>query len=98
MPRWLALTLLATVIVAFVGSVWFFSFHARASEAQVTRLAYAKFGRSGAPIRCIPQAHNHAVFYCTSPRFGDDPFCIRAAVDVFGNITMADRPTGCEGG
>jgi hypothetical protein len=97
MPRWLAWCLLGAVLVGFVGAIWVFSFRPRASQAEVTRLVYAKFGRSGAPIRCTAQADNHALFYCTSARFGDDPSCVPVKVDVFGSVSVADRPSGCEG-
>ena len=96
MPKWVAWLLLSVVIVGFVGAVWVFSFRERASEAEVTRLAYAKFGRAGPPIRCIAQDGNHSRFHCVSPRFGDDPNCVPADADVFGNISIPSKIWACE--
>ena len=96
MPKWLACTLLGLVTVAFIGAVWFFSFHQRASEERVTRVVYAKYGRAGAPIRCVAQNGNHSTFHCLSPRFGDDPSCLPVDVDAFGNISVPGEVATCE--
>jgi hypothetical protein len=96
-PKWLAWLLLVLVLAGFAGSVWAFSFHERTSQAEVDRLVYARYGRAGAPIRCVSQRDNRSVFYCYSVRFGDDPNCVLVDVDVLGNVTVADKVAACEG-
>ena len=95
MKKLLPLGIIVVPVVAFVGFMWAAEVHDRADAAQVTNAAYARFG-SGPRIVCAAQDGNNATWYCSSPRWGDDPNCRQAKVSITGSIDFADQTRACE--
>jgi hypothetical protein len=84
------------LVIGFLAVVWAVEVHDRASQSEVTKAAYTKFG-PGPRIICVAQDRNNETWYCRSPRWGDDPNCRLARVSVMGSIDLADETRGCEG-
>jgi len=93
--RLLPLSIMVVPVLAFVAAIWAVDFHNRTSAAEVTKVAYAKFG-PGPRIICVAQDGNRATWYCRSPRWGDDPNCRPANVSVTGSISIANQTVACE--
>jgi hypothetical protein len=91
----LPIGIIVVPVVAFAGFLWVAEVHDRADASQVTRAAYARFG-SGPRIVCVAQDRNSSTWYCSSPRWGDDPNCRTASVSVTGSIDFADQTRACE--
>jgi hypothetical protein len=93
--RLLSLSIIVVPVLVFIGVIWAVDFHDRANASEVTKAAYAKFG-PGPRIVCVAQDGNRATWYCSSPRWGDNPNCRTANVSVTGSISIADQTVACE--
>jgi len=71
------------------------AFRQRASQAEVTRAAYAQFG-PGRRIICVAQTSNGDRWNCRSLRWGDDPACRQATVSLTGTIHISRQTVICE--
>jgi hypothetical protein len=91
----LRLAIILVPVEAFIAVIWATEFHDRASTSEVTKAAYANLG-SGPRIVCVAQDRNNATWYCSSPRWGDDPTCRTANVSVTGSISFANRTVARE--
>jgi hypothetical protein len=93
------LLLAVAVIVGLalvVGLGWAAAVRQRASQAEVTRAAYAQFG-PGPRIICVAQTGNGDRWDCLSLRWGDDPACRQATVSLTGTIHISRQTVICEG-
>jgi hypothetical protein len=90
--------LLGVVVVGvFIGLFWAAEYRQRASQAEVTRAAYAQFG-PGPRIICVAQDGNGDRWNCRSfRRWGDDPNCRQASVSFLGTIHISRHTVVCEG-
>jgi hypothetical protein len=85
------------VVVAVLGGLaWAAEFRQRAGQTQVTRAAYAEFGRHGPRIVCVGQDGNGANWNCRSLRWGDDPACRQVFVSWTGALRISRRTVVCE--
>jgi multidrug efflux pump subunit AcrA (membrane-fusion protein) len=94
--RRLLLGVALVIGLAFVvGLGWFSAFRQRASQAEVTRAAYAQFG-PGPRIICVAQTGNGDRWNCLSLRWGGDPACRQATVSLTGTIHISRQTVTCE--
>jgi hypothetical protein len=83
-------------LAVVIGLGWATFVRQRASQAEVTRAAYAQFG-PGRRIICVAQTSNGDRWNCSSLRWGDDPACRQATVSVTGTIHISRQTVICEG-
>jgi hypothetical protein len=95
MRRLLLAVALIVGLALVVGLGWAAAFRRRASQAEVTRAAYAQFG-PGWRITCVAQTSNGDRWNCRSLRWGDDPACRQATVSLTGTIHMSRQTVICE--
>lgn len=93
LPRVLLLVI-GVGLIAGLG--WATFVRQRASQAEVTRAAYAQFG-PGRRIICVAQDSNGDRWNCRSLRWGDDPACRQASVSLIGTIHISRQTVMCEG-
>jgi hypothetical protein len=95
MRRWFTALAVLVALGLVVSLAWAALFRERATQAQVTRAAYAQFG-PGPWIKCVAQDRNDSTWNCRSPRWGDDPNCRQATVDWTGTIRINRQTVFCE--
>jgi len=95
MQRLLLAGALIAGLALVVGLGWAAAFRQRASQAEVTRAAYAQFG-PGRRITCVAQTINGDRWNCRSLRWGDDPACRQATVSLTGTIHISRQTVICE--
>jgi hypothetical protein len=95
MRRSLRAVVLLVGVALVVGFGWAAFVRQRASQAEVTRAAYAQFG-PGRRIICVEQDRNGDRWNCRSLRWGDDPSCRQATVSLTGTIHISRETVICE--
>jgi hypothetical protein len=96
MRRWLLAVALVVGLTLVIGLVWAATVRQQASQAEVTRAAYAQFG-PGPRIICFAQTSNGDRWDWVSLRWGDDPACRPATVSLTGTIHISRQTFICEG-